>query len=109
PLSVKVALSLYLAPSGEPALGPPAFMHRASAADNPAAPITHHWLDSTHISFGVATLGATYDKFQLEGSYFNGREPDEDRWDIDTIHLDSYAGRLTYNPTPNWSLQVSHG
>ncbi len=109
PLSDQAAVSLYLAPSGEPALGPPAFMHRASAADNPAAPITHHWLDSTHISFGVATLGVSYEKFRLEGSIFNGREPDEDRWNIDTIHLDSYAGRLTYNPTDHWSFQGSYG
>lgn len=109
PLNDKTAISLYLAPSGEPALGPPAFMHRASAGDNPAAPITHHWLDSTHISFGVATLGMSYDKFRIEGSIFNGREPDEDRWNIDTIHLDSYAGRVTYNPTDHWSLQGSYG
>ena len=109
PLGEKTALSLYLAPAGEPALGPAAFMHRASAAENPASPISHHWQDSTHISFGVATLGLSCDKFQLEGSIFNGREPDEDRWDIDSLQLDSYAARLSYNPTPNWSTQVSYG
>ncbi|HEU4365892.1 MAG TPA: hypothetical protein VFT13_10575 [Candidatus Krumholzibacteria bacterium] len=109
PLAEKAALSLYLAPSGEPALGPPVFMHRASAADIPAAPLTHHWLDSTHISFGVATLGVVYDRLQLEGSIFNGHEPDEHRWNFDPIDLDSYAGRLTCNPTPNWSLQASFG
>ncbi|MEA3187848.1 MAG: hypothetical protein QOD99_1678, partial [Chthoniobacter sp.] len=109
PLGEKASVFLYLAPSGEPALGPPAFMHRASAAENPAAPITHHWLDSTHISFGVATLGVSYDKLQVEGSAFNGREPDEDRWNIDTIHLDSYAGRVSFNPSERWSMQASHG
>ena len=101
--------SLYVAPSGEPALGPPAFPHRMSAMDNPAAPISHHWLDSTHISFGVITAGFAQKTWQLEGSWFNGREPDDDRWDIEKPKLDSYSGRLTWNPTPEWSAQVSHG
>jgi hypothetical protein len=101
--------SLYVAPSGEPALGPPAFMHRASASDNPAAPISHHWLDSTHISFGVVTAGVARKAWQIEGSAFNGREPDEDRWDVEHPHLDSYSGRLTWNPAPAWSAQISHG
>jgi hypothetical protein len=101
--------SLYVAPAGEPALGPPAFMHRMSAMDNPAAPVSHHWLDSTHISFGVLTAGVARKTWQLEGSYFNGREPDEDRWDIEKPNLDSYSGRFTWNPTPEWSAQISHG
>jgi hypothetical protein len=84
-------------------------MHRASALDNPASPISHHWLDSTHISYGVLTAGVAQRTWQLEGSWFNGREPDEDRWDIEHPHLDSYAGRFTWNPTPEWSAQVSHG
>ncbi|HWB96072.1 MAG TPA: hypothetical protein VG672_05205 [Bryobacteraceae bacterium] len=103
------AVSLYLAPSGEPALGPPAFMHRQSDMDDPAVPISHHWLDSTHISFGVATLGVSRGPFQLEGSWFNGREPDQNRWDIEPPHLDSYSGRLSWNPAPAWSAQVSYG
>ncbi len=108
-ISNDAALSLYVAPSGEPALGPPAFPHRLSAMDNPAAPISHHWLDSTHISFGVLTAGIAQKTWQLEGSWFNGREPDEHRWDIEPPHLDSYASRFTWNPTPEWSVQVSHG
>ncbi len=102
-------LSLYVAPSGEPALGPPAFPHRMSAMDNPAAPISHHWLDSTHIAFGVLTAGVAQKTWQLEGSWFNGREPDEDRWDIEHPKLDSYSGRFTWNPSAAWSAQVSHG
>ena len=102
-------LSLYVAPSGEPALGPPAFPHRMSAMDNPAAPISHHWLDSTHIAFGVVTLGVARKTWQLEGSWFNGREPDDDRWDIEKPKLDSYSGRFTWNPSPEWSAQVSSG
>lgn len=102
-------LSLYVAPSGEPALGPPAFMHRTSALDNPASPISHHWLDSTHISFGVLTAGVAQKTWQLEGSWFNGREPDEDRWDIEHSHLDSYSGRFTWNPSSEWSAQISEG
>lgn len=102
-------VSLYVAPSGEPALGPAAFPHRMSAMDNPAAPISHHWLDSSHISFGVVTAGLAQKTWQLEGSWFNGREPDQDRWDIEHPHLDSYSGRFTWNPSPEWSAQISHG
>lgn len=105
----ETVLSLYAAPSGEPALGPPAFPHRMSAMDNPAAPISHHWLDSTHISFGVLTLGVARKTWQVEGSWFNGREPDDSRWDIEAPKIDSYAGRLTWNPTEEISAQVSHG
>ena len=94
---------------GEPALGPPAFMHRASGVAIPEAPLTHHWLDSTHITFGVVTLGATYGGVKLEGSAFNAREPDQHRWNIETDPLDSWSARLTWNPAPAWSLQVSHG
>jgi hypothetical protein len=105
----KTLFSLYIAPAGEPALGPPAFPHRMSAMDNPAAPSSHHWIDSTHISFGALTAGINRDKWQLEGSWFNGREPDEDRWDIEKPNLDSFAGRLAWNPTREWSVQISHG
>ena len=108
-VSPDTAVSLYVAPSGEPALGPSAFPHRLSAMDNPAAPISHHWLDSTHISFGVLTLGVAKKKWQLEGSWFNGREPDDDRWDIERPKLDSYSGRFTWNPSEEWSAQISHG
>jgi hypothetical protein len=102
-------LSLYAAPSGEPALGPPSYPHRLSALDNPAAPIGHHWEDSTHITFGVLTLGGWYRNAQLEGSVFTGREPDEYRWDFDPMRFDSSSARLTYNPGRNWSLQASYG
>ena len=109
PLGRDSAVFLYAAPSGEPALGPTAFMHRMSAMDNPAAPISHHWQDSTHIEFGVLTLGAWKRKVQVEGSYFTGREPDEYRWDLAPIHMDSFSGRVSFNPSPNWSLQASYG
>ena len=109
PLGKDSAVFLYAAPSGEPALGPTAFMHRTSALDNPAAPISHHWQDSTHIEFGVLTLGAWKRNVQVEGSYFTGREPDEYRWDLAPIHMDSFSGRVSFNPSPNWSLQASYG
>lgn len=99
----------YLGLPGEPALGPPTFMHRFSGVDSPEAPITHHWLDSTHITYGVATLGYVRRGLKLEGSAFRGREPDEDRWDIEAPKLDSYSGRLSYNPTVNWAFQASYG
>jgi hypothetical protein len=100
---------VYFGYPGEPALGPPAFMHRPSAMDDPDAPIGHHWQDSTHITFGVATLGAQWRNVKLEGSIFTGREPDEDRYDFDRPRFDSYSGRLSWNPTRNLSLQVSYG
>jgi hypothetical protein len=109
PITPNVAWSLYLAPSGEPALGPVAFMHRTSAMDIPTAGLTHHWQDATHISFGVVTAGLFTRRVKLEGSIFNGREPDEHRWNFDPIKLDSYSGRLTVNPDAHWSLTAGYG
>ena len=108
-INKKVGWSVYAAPSGEPALGPVAFMHRPSAMDNTAAPIAHHWQDATHVSFGVITAGIFSRQWQVEGSFFNGREPDDNRWNFDTIKLDSYSGRLTINPTAHWSFAAGYG
>ena len=109
PISKTLGLSLYAAPSGEPALSPVAFMHRPSAMDNPTAPLGHHWQDATHIAFGVLTAGLFTHSVKLEGSVFNGREPDENRWDIDPIRLDSYSARLTFNPNVSWSFTAGYG
>nr|WKN38613.1 hypothetical protein K4G66_07845 [Tunicatimonas sp. TK19036] len=97
----------YLGYPGEPAFGPVAFMHRVSSLYNPDAPIGHHWQDATHITFGVGTLGVRYKQLKLEGSVFTGREPDEDRYDLDRPRFDSWSTRLSYNPAPAWALQVS--
>jgi len=106
-LGDRASAFLYAGLPGEPAFGPPAFMHRMSIMDSPEAPITHHWLDSTHITFGVVTAGLVVDKVKVEASRFNGREPDEHRYDIETGPLDSTAVRLSWNPTRNLSLQGS--
>jgi len=106
-LGGKASLFLYGGLPGEPAFGPPAFMHRMSIMDSPEAPITHHWLDSTHITFGVVTAGLFLDRFKIEASRFNGREPDQHRFDIETGPLDSTALRLSFNPTDELSLQAS--
>ena len=105
-----LAVSFYAAPVGEPAIGPVAFPHRPSAQNDPLAPIGHHWQDATHISFGVITGGIYTRTVRLEGSIFNGREPDEIRtnFDYNGRSLDSYAGRLTVNPTENWSVSGSY-
>ena len=100
---------LYGGLPGEPALGPPAFMHRFSGASLPLAPLSHHWLDSSHITFGVVTGGVVVDRVKLEASAFRGREPDEKRWNIESPELDSHAFRLSFNPGPRWALQVSRG
>lgn len=99
----------YFGMPGEPALGPATFMHRFSGMDIPEAPITHHWLDSTHVTFGVATLGYVWRQFKIDGSIFTGREPDQNRWNFDRPRFDSYSARLTYNPNRHWSAQVSYG
>jgi hypothetical protein len=100
---------LYGGPVGEPALGPSAFMHRASARYNPEAPITHHWFDSTHITYGVVTAGITAPNWQIEGSTFRGREPDEFRWNIEQPKFDSWSVRASFAPSPAWLLQASYG
>ena len=84
----KSSVFLYAGLPGEPAFGPPAFMHRVAIMDSPEAPISHHWLDSTHISFGVVTAGLVLDRVKLEVSRFNGREPDQHRWNIETGPLE---------------------
>lgn len=99
----------YIGLPGEPALGPTAYMHRQSGMDNPEAPLTHHWLDSTHITFGVITAGYVWRDLKLEASAFNGREPDQNRWNMELRKFDSASARLSWNPTPEWALQVSHG
>ena len=106
-LSDSDSLFVYAGLPGEPAFGPPAFMHRMSIMDSPEAPISHHWLDSTHITFGVVTAGYVHAGWKLEASRYRGREPDQHRWDIETGALDSTAARLSWNPASNWSLQAS--
>jgi hypothetical protein len=107
PVGSRTGLTIAGAPSGEPAIGPIAFMHRPSAVLNPMAPLSHHTFDSTHISFGVVTAAIDRGPWMVEGSLFNGREPDEDRWDFDFGPLDSFAGRVWYRPAPEWEFQVS--
>ena len=109
PFAAGSAAFVYAGLPGEPALGPSTFMHRFSGARNPEAPITHHWLDSTHITMGVVTVGASAGPWKLEGSRFNGREPDQNRWNIEFRRFDSSSVRLSFNPSHNWSAQVSYG
>lgn len=108
-LSKKTDLFVYLGYPGEPALGSVAFMHRVSSLFGPDAPLSHHWNDGTHITYGVITAGIRLNKFKLDISNFTGREPDENRYDLDKPRFDSYSGRLSYNPNPYWAFQVSQG
>jgi hypothetical protein len=109
PLKGAVRWQIYGGPAGEPALGPAGFPHRLSALPNPIAPITHHWLDSTHITFGVVTAGIYGPRWKLESSVFNGREPDSVRSDFDLDRLDSFSGRVSFAPTARFTFQVSAG
>jgi hypothetical protein len=109
PVSHTIGVSIFAAPVGEPAIGPVAYMHRPSAQNDPFAPLGHHWQDATHITYGVLTAGVFTRTVQLEGTWFQGREPDDDRYDFDFGSLDSYGGRLTVNPTSHWSLAASYG
>lgn len=113
PLGERVRWMFYGGPSGEPAFGPVAYLHRWSASELGAAPLGHHLQDSTHISYGVVTSGLVFGRasagtIRLEGSAFNGREPDEKRYTIDLAPLDSFSGRLSYDPNANWSMQYSY-
>jgi len=109
PLTKNVTWELYGGPSAEPALGPVTYLHRASAADLPLAPLSHHLQDSTHTSFGVVTTGFILDRFKLEASAFNGHEPDEERWSIQLAPLTSWSARAFVAPARNWAAQYSIG
>jgi hypothetical protein len=108
-VGAKVAGSLYVAPVGEPALGPVAYRHRPSASYDPAAPLGHHTQDFTHTSFGVVTVGAFTRQLRIEASAFNGAHPDDVRTDFDAVRLDSYSARVTCNPAPQWSVAAWFG
>ena len=109
PLNERTGFTLAGGPAGEPALGPVAFMHRLSSAENPIAPLGHHTFDSTHISYGVVTAAIDRGPWMFEASLFNGREPDQERWDFDFGKMDSVAGRVWYKPSDRWEFQVSTG
>jgi hypothetical protein len=108
-LGSKGLLSFYAAPVGDPAIGPIAYAHRASASENPLATLGHHQEDSTHIAADVVTVGVTYRIARIEASGFHGREPDENRWTINQGKIDSWSARLTIQPGKNWSGQYSYG
>ncbi len=109
PINHRLGVMAYAAPVGEPAIGPVAYMHRPSALNDPFAPLAHHWTDATHITYGVLTAGLFTGHVKLEATLFNGREPDEARYDFDLHSLDSYGSRLSVNPTPHWALSASYG
>ncbi len=108
-IAERLSLLFYGGPVGEPALGPVAYIHRASAAELPLAPLSHHLQDSTHISFGVLTTGLVIYRLRVEGSLFNGREPNEKRYSIQFAPLDSWSARLSIAPSRNWTMQYSYG
>ncbi len=109
PLRGDLRWQLYAGLAGEPALGPVAYPHRLSAMPNPVAPIGHHWLDASHITFGVVTTGVFTRRWKAEASLFNGREPDENRWDLNLAALDSFSGRISFAPVDDLVMQVSAG
>jgi len=109
PMGEHTLLHFYYAGVGDPALGPVAFPHRASAMELPQAPLGHHWEDSTHIASNVATVGVKYRWIRLEASGFHGGEPNENRWNIDWGRMDSFSGRISWFPARQWSAQFSAG
>jgi hypothetical protein len=108
-LGEKTTIEIYFAPVGDPALGPVGFPHRVSAAELLQAPLSHHLQDSTHITNEVVTVAFHRPRWGLEASGFHGAEPNENRWNIDGGALDSWAARLSWTPTRNWSAQISAG
>lgn len=109
PVTRSVSGFVYAGWAGEPALGPATYLHRFAGMANPETPIDHHWLDSTHVAFGVVTAGLVRAGWKLEASSFTGREPNQNRYDLEHPRFDSWSTRLTYNPSQDWSLQVSRG
>ena len=109
PLGDRSSMTIAGGPVGEAALGPVAFMHRPSSRENPTAPLSHHIFDSTHVVHGVATIRADHGPFAVEASAFYGREPDEHRYDLEFGPLDSWSVRAWITPSPDWTIQVSHG
>jgi hypothetical protein len=109
PIGDNAGLTIAGGPVGEPALGPVAFMHRASCAEYPFATLSHHIFDSTHIAYGVVTAAIDRGAWMIEGSVFNGREPDENRWDFDFGALNSVSARVWFQPTEAWLFQASTG
>jgi hypothetical protein len=109
PVANHISWFVYGGPSAEPALGPVAYIHRTSASELPAAPLSHHLQDSTHTSFGVVTTGAVVERFKVEASAFNAREPNEERWSIQLAPLDSWSVRASVAPSRNWTGQYSYG
>src|SRR5579872_296420 len=108
-IGAKALFSLYAAPVGDPAIGPIAYPHRASALEDPVAALGHHQEDSTHISDDVVTAGLTVDWLRVEASGFHGREPNEHRWETQQGAMDSWSVRVTAQPGQNWSGQYSVG
>jgi hypothetical protein len=108
-LAEDTLVDLYAAPVGDPALGPVAYPHRASAMELPEAALSHHWQDSTHISDDVVTLGISRGKLKAEASGFHGAEPGENRWIVQQGTIDSWSARLWYFPAKNWAAQISGG
>jgi hypothetical protein len=109
PVGEDTTVHVYYAPVGDPALGPVAFPHRASALELPQATLGHHWQDSTHIANNVATLAIKHKWLRLEASSFYGTEPNEGRWNIDWGPMNSYSGRVSVFPGKNWMAQFSAG
>lgn len=108
-LGENTTFQLYFAPVGDPALGPTAYPHRASAMELPQATLSHHLQDSTHVSDDVITAGIAYHQLRLEASGFHGAEPGENRWIIQQGAINSWSARLWYVPTKHWAAQVSAG
>ena len=109
PVTNRTSLTIVAGPVGEAALGPVAFMHRASSAENPTAPLSHHIFDSTHVVEGVVLGRLDRGPVSVEGSVFRGREPDENRYDLDLGALDSWSTRVWLRPSPEWTIQGSYG
>jgi len=109
PLADALAIEVFGALVAEPALGPASYVHRASAAGDPIAPISHHEMNAAHTSAGVLTAGLLSERWKLEASVFNGEPADQDRLIPDFRALRSVSARAQYAPTTAWTLQASVG
>jgi hypothetical protein len=110
PLSPGSSVFGYMGLPGEPAYGPPAsYMQRFSSMENPDTPFASNWLESSNANSNVVTVGYVWRNVKVEGSAFSRREGEQKRHKPEWYKRDSYSKRLSFNPTPNWALQVSRG
>lgn len=99
----------YIGSSGSVALGPPdSLMRRYAGLDTPDTTLSPHWLYPENGTANVFTVGYSWRDLKFERSVFSSETPDQPA-NKNLLKLDSRSLRLSYNPSPSWTLQISRG